>query len=100
MKSISPTWRNISYIDDQYQLKDLNLSFTNMTVSGMSSGGTFSSNLMSMYHKYIAGLAIWSGETISVKNGSSNNFLKDKPVYIFHGIQDTIVPIHHAGENQ
>lgn len=75
MKSISPTWYNISYIDDQYQLKDLNLSFTNMTVSGMSSGGTFSSNLMTMYHKYISGLAIWSGETISVKDGSSHNFL-------------------------
>ena len=66
----------------------------------MSNGGTFSSNLMAIFHQYLDGVAIWSGESVTYKNGTQANFLNGKPVYIYHGIEDHVNPISHGGHNK
>ena len=84
----------------RFQRKEFNFTFDSWTISGMSNGGTFSSNLMSIFHKYLDGVGIWSGESVTYKNDTQANFLNGKPVYIYHGIDDQVFPITHGGQNK
>lgn len=86
VKPLGPDWDDQSHLMMSFRLREFNFVFDSWTISGMSNGGTFSSNLMVIFHKYLDGVAIWSGESVTYKNDTQANFLNGKPVYIYHGI--------------
>ena len=95
LKPLNATWGDVKYKDEPYQKMDLNLTASRFTISGFSSGGYMTTNLLAMFNEHIDGAAILSGDGPCATRGMCANVAhhdsyptdgyKDKPIFFYSG---------------
>ena len=112
----SVEWGDVTYKQNQYKELDFTLNASSFTVSGFSSGAFLSSNLMAMFNDHLNGAGIFSGggpcaepsndpdakfcdELKPEDKGYPTIGYKDKPMYHYHGFEDSTVKIEDGMKN-
>lgn len=104
LKELGKEWNDISYKTKDYTNHTVNISASSFTISGFSSGGYQTANLLAMFNENIDGAGIHSGSgpcattgwTCTNKSLANVSYpttgLKKMPIYVYSGIQDDVVP--------
>ena len=81
-----------------FYLEQLQLTEEDCFIMGFSQGGIITFEYARRIDKILGGIAIISGRIIK-KNDNINTFLKQTPIFISHGSEDDVLPIHNFNQS-